>query len=92
MDGKRKPDSPSQRGVKPVVETNLENATITLRSLFPAKIKYSGRASGQLYVWDEAGSVVAVAREDAPYLLSKKIGSTGCCGAGSGGNQLFEQI
>lgn len=77
---------------KPVVETISENTTIRLRSLFPAKIKYSGHVSGQPYQWDEAGSVVTVRIEDAPYLLSKKLGSTGCCGSQSGGNQLFEQI
>ena len=77
---------------KTTVAKTAPQTTINLRSLFPAKMKYSGRVSGQLYVWDEAGSVVSVASEDAPYLLLKKIGSTGCCGVQSDGNQLFEQI
>jgi hypothetical protein len=80
---------------KPIVEVIKEPATIKLisiRSLFPARLKYRGQATGKLYEWAEAGSVVEVQPEDAPYLLSKKLGSHGCCGVKSDGNRVFEQL
>lgn len=79
---------------KPTVEVVAESSIITLsiRSLYPARLKYEGRVSGKLYEWAEAGSVVDVHVEDAPYLLEKRLGSGGCCGASSEANKLFERL
>ena len=97
MDGKRESDGTRSEWVKeekPVVEKTSAQSIIrvTIRSLFPAKMRYTGQVTGEPYEWAQAGSVVSVRIEDAPYLLSKKIGSTGCCGAGNGGNTLFELL
>ncbi len=76
------------------VEKAIEEVTLTvsIRSLFPARLRYSGRVSGKQYEWEKSGDVVEVQTEDAPDLLLKKIGSKGCCGVQSNGNVLFEQI
>jgi hypothetical protein len=65
---------------------------ISIRSLYPARLKYEGRISGKLYEWAEAGSVVEVCSEDVPDLLLKKIGSGGCCGSSNEPNRPFEQV
>lgn len=71
-------------------ETTIVRAAI--RALFPARLIYAGRQSGEVYEWAGAGAVVMVNYEDVPYLLSKKIGTGGCCGVRSDGNKLFEEL
>ena len=66
--------------------------TVSIRSLFPARLIYTGRVSGKSYEWAEAGRVVEVLSEDAPDLLSKRLGSGGCCGASNEPNRPFEQL
>ena len=84
----------SPSGIKEAVEVVVEPSIIrvSIRSLFPARLMYEGRVSGELYEWAEAGRVVAVQIEDAPYLLAKRLGSGGCCGASNEPNKPFEQI
>jgi hypothetical protein len=68
---------------KPVVaskSTTAYNNTISVQSLFPAHLKYTGRKSGKEYEWFNPGDVVAVNSEDVPELLSKTIGERLCCG------------
>lgn len=72
--------------------TIKETKTFSLQSLFPARLEYTGRVSGKSYIWAKAGAIQEVDEEDAPYLLSKRIGRTGCCGGQPGGNVLFAQI
>jgi hypothetical protein len=80
--------------VKVVVEEKPQPATIriAIRSMYPARLRYTSPSTGELYEWLDAGSVVEVVSEDVPFLLSKKLGSSGCCGVKSDGNQLFEQL
>ena len=84
-----KPESKTEV-VKSSQQTTIN--IVNLRSLYPAKLRYTGRVSGKSYEWASAGSVVEVQSEDAEYLLSKKLGSSGCCGVNSNGNQLFESL
>lgn len=77
---------------KSVVADNPQTTkinTVPIESLFPAHLKYRG-LSGKEYEWQKAGDVVMVFEEDAPTLLSKKIGNRGCCGVYSEGNVLFQ--
>jgi hypothetical protein len=60
-----------------------------IQSLFPAHLKYQGAISGKLYEWPKAGDIVAVDEADVADLLSKRIGSQGCCGFNPQGNQVF---
>lgn len=75
-----------------VAENQPETTIILIQSLFPATLIYTGQVSGKSYQWDGAGKVVEVDERDVPYLLSKRIGRTGCCGGVAGGNVLFAQI
>lgn len=94
MDGKRKSSRPSLSSIKEAVAQNPQETTIiktvALQSLFPAHLKYRG-LSGQEYEWQKAGDIVTVNAEDAPELLSKRIGNRGCCGVQSDGNILFQE-
>lgn len=99
MGSKRKPRLSSTSRVntvlspKPVVaETTAETKIIYIRALYDSIIKYAGQETGKPYVWNGAGSVVGVAEEDAPFLLSKVIGNRSCCGgSGQEGNRVFEE-
>lgn len=80
--------------MKPIVADNPQPTkiieTVALQSLFPAHLKYIG-ISGQGYEWKQAGDVVHVLSEDAPLLLTKRIGRGSCCGVVSNGNLLFQK-
>jgi hypothetical protein len=72
------------------VADNLQETKIVyIQSQFSAIIKYTGQVSGQQYVWNGAGAIVAVSSEDAPFLLTKRVGRGSCCGVVSEGNFLF---
>lgn len=75
-----------------VAEKQPETTIIRIQSQFSATLIYMGRVSGKSYRWDGAGAIADVDEEDAPYLLSKRIGRTGCCGGVAGGNVLFAKI
>ena len=75
---------------EPYTHYNTESGTTSLRSLYDARLKYTGPQSGKQYEWARAGSVVAVASVDVSYLMSKKAGK-GCCGANSDGH-IFEIV
>lgn len=75
-----------------VAENPSETTIIRIQSVFDAKLEYTGRVSGKSYIWAKAGAVQDVDEEDAPYLLSRRIGKTGCCGGVAGGNELFQKI
>jgi hypothetical protein len=81
--------------VKDVVARNSQTTkiskTVAIQSLFPAHLKFIG-LSGQGYEWQKTGDIVYVNEEDAPNLLSKRIGNRGCCGVvREGGNVLFQK-
>lgn len=65
---------------------------VLLQSKFPATIRLTGQVTGKRYEWKNAGSIVEVAAEDAPDLLNKRVGRTGCCGSTNKGNYLFEKV
>lgn len=62
-----------------------------VRSLLDAHILYDGAITGEHYEWSRAGSVVSVDERDVPELLSKRLGSQGCCGTNDS-NRVFELI
>lgn len=94
MDGSRKSNRNSLSHVKDAVATSQPKDTIVhIRALYPSIIKYAGQVTGKPYVWNGAGDVVGVDADDAPFLLSKKIGGRSCCGGlNPNGNKLFEKV
>lgn len=62
-----------------------------VQSLVEARIIYTGNITGNVYEWPKAGFIVPVDSRDVPELLSKRIGSRGCCGS-QDGNKIFELI
>ena len=77
---------------KPIVEEiQPEVRIVRIKAIYPATIKYAGQVTGQLYTWLGAGDVQPVDERDVPFLLEKRIGNRGCCGAVHNGNKVFEQ-
>jgi len=71
----------------------VEVGTERVQLVYPAKITRTGQVSGKEYVWQQAGAIVEVFKDDVPQLLKSKIGSTGCCGSSKrGGNLLFQVV
>lgn len=62
--------------IQPQVTIKLVN----VQSLIDARITYSGRESGEQYVWEKAGAIVSVDERDVPELLAKRRGKKPCCG------------
>jgi hypothetical protein len=72
-----------------VVEVETERVQL----VYPARITRIGQTSGKEYVWDKAGAIVDVLKEDVPQLLKSHIGTVGCCGSSKrGGNMLFQVV
>lgn len=74
------------------VNYTIVEQSVKVVSKFPATISIRGQATGKLYEWKNAGSVVEVSQEDVADLLTKKIGNTSCCGNNQRGNLLFELV
>src|SRR3990167_673601 len=62
--------------------------TVSIVSLIDARILITGTVTGNQYVFDGAGTVVAVDTRDKDEILNKKRGRA-CCGGQSGKN-LFQ--
>jgi hypothetical protein len=81
---------------KPTVDKTVPEDRINmtkLQSLFPARVIYIGRISGQRYVFPEAGSVLEVDSRDVDDMLAYRIGTTNCCGGGNpDGNRVFQTV
>lgn len=75
-----------------VAQKPQESTIINIRAIYPSILKYTGLVTGKQYIWNGAGDVVGVDHEDAPYLLSKRIGGRSCCGVQQNGNKLFERV
>lgn len=73
-------------------EVTINSERISIQSLYPAHLRYTGRVSGQLYSWAKAGDVVSVLKEDAQELLAKRINAQPCCGQSGEGNFLFKTV
>lgn len=65
---------------------------VKLRSLYDARLEYTGLVTGKQYTWNKAGSIVEVSAEDSEILLAKRIGGKLCCGNSRDTNRLFELI
>ena len=65
---------------------------IKIQSLIDSHFIYVGKITEKNYEWRGAGDVVFVDEQDAPDLLSKRIGERSCCGDGLKGNKVFEQV
>lgn len=61
-------------------------ATVQIQCMIDSKVKLTGTATGNVYIFSGAGSVVEVALEDKDEILNKKRGRS-CCGKGN--SQLF---
>ena len=78
-----------------VVEKVVEpyNSYRKIQSLIDSRLIYTGQISGEQYEWQRAGDIIAVREEDAPELLSKRIGQRACCGSEQLlGNKVFEEM
>lgn len=68
-------------------------SSITIQSLFPARVIYIGPVSGKRYDFPAAGSTLSVDSRDVPAMLAYRIGTTNCCGGGNvDGNSVFQVI
>ena len=79
---------------EPTVEQPVSNDTINqvlIESLVDANFAYPGRVSGKQYEWHGAGSKALVDELDVPDLISKRLGTSLCCGATPNGN-IISQI
>jgi hypothetical protein len=65
---------------------------VWIRSRVPAKFKVIGPATGQEYVFPQAGAEVKVAAEDVPGLLAREMVKGPCCGGTVGENRAFELV
>ena len=65
---------------------------IKIQSLIDSRLIYTGQVSGKQYEWLKAGDIISVQVEDAPELLSKRIGQRACCSEGLLGNKVFEEV
>ena len=68
------------------------NVSVKIRSLYDARLEYTGQVSGKQYLWNKAGSVVEVDVEDSEILLAKHIGNQLCCGNSQDMNRIFELV
>lgn len=82
----------SVESIEPIVESFTEEVIlISVVAVYPSILKYTGQETGKSYMWNGAGDVQQVDQRDVPYLLAKRIGNRGCCGAvNKEGNKVFE--
>lgn len=71
---------------------NKSKVSVKIRSLYDARLEYTGQVSGKQYLWNKAGSVVEVDVEDSEILLAKHIGGRLCCGNSQDMNRIFELV
>jgi hypothetical protein len=71
-------------------QVKLEEASVRIRLLRNVKYKYKS-LSGNILVWNGAGSEVNVDREDATILLAKTR-TGGCAGCGYKTTRVFEEV
>jgi hypothetical protein len=93
------PKSRTQRlDVKEFVSLVKESEFLTpvelrkVRSLIDARIKVTGKFSGQDYLFPQAGAVQDVDARDVEWLLAKRQGERQCCGGTERGNKVFELV
>ena len=78
------------------IDTVLEEAeatsTVKLALRRDIVLRYNGKVTGQLYVFNRAGSTQDVDVRDVDEMMSKKIGGCPGCPANSGPQPYFEII
>ena len=57
-------------------------ASVRLLSQYPGTVIVIGSATGNRYVFSNAGVVLEVDANDAPRMLEKVFGGNSCCGSG----------
>jgi hypothetical protein len=82
------PEVKVDSGSKPLY--NKKVVSVLLRSLYDARLEYTGQATGKQYVWKSAGSIIPVDVEDSYVLLAKRIGGKSCCGNSKDGQAIFD--
>ena len=55
-----------------------------------ARMRVTGKYSGQEYLFEKAGAVVDVDATDVEWLLEKRQGERQCCGGTEPGNRVFQ--
>lgn len=63
-----------------------------VQSLIDARIKVTGKYSGQEYLFERAGSVQDVDERDVEWLVSRRQGERQCCGGTDRGNAMFRLV
>lgn len=81
--------STSDNSVVEKFDTVSKPETVSIVSLLNAKVKVTGIVTGNLYVWDKAGTALDVDVLDKDDILNKKRGRA-CCGGNS--NALLFQL
>lgn len=71
-------------------ETKYNLEIVEVRSLIDGKVRLTGAVTGNVYIWDKAGSITSVDIRDKDEILNKKRGRS-CCG-GNSGKSLFELV
>lgn len=85
-----KVSKPRTQRIKPleIIETGVHTRAVV--SLIDARIKVTGKYSGQEYLFEKAGSVINADERDVEWLLSKRQGERQCCGGTEKGNKVFD--
>ncbi len=81
-------DKPLERVYAP----KPKSKTIKVAIGIDARMKVTGKYSGQEYLFSGAGSVQNVEEIDVEWLLSKRQGGRQCCGGGEDGNIIFRLV
>lgn len=58
---------------------STDNTTVKIVCLLDAKVKVTGTATGNLYIWERAGTALDVDIRDKDEILNKRRGGS-CCG------------
>lgn len=85
-----KPTTVSDKGTSPIATWSIETRTERIRLLIDAKVEITGTVTNTKYLFQGAGSIVEVEREDVNEILNKKRGRS-CCG-GTSGRNIFELV
>jgi len=73
-------DVRNSKRVKVETEPTVQlRETVRIMLLHPGKVRYTGTITGQRYIWDGAGTVIEVDKEDVVELLKKNSRSCLTC-------------
>lgn len=78
--------------IETVKTTKEVNSTVAVQCVLDAKVKATGYVTGNVYVFNGAGSVQDVDTRDVEKLLQKRQGGRQCCGGKGYGNAMFALV